>query len=202
MTDLAQLERAILQVPLEKGRRIIAIVGPPASGKSTLAEHLAQRMQSARVLPMDGFHRDNTDLDRHGLRARKGAPQTFDVAGFEKLLRAIRVKPNLAFPTFDRASDSVVQEGGHLSVADETILVEGNYLLLKTPPWTRINALWDLSIMLNVSPVELERRLVSRWLEHGHSAAEALARARGNDLPNALFMLENSAPADITVLQD
>jgi len=163
MTDLAQLERAISQVPLEKGRRIIAIVGPPASGKSTLAEHLAQRMQNARVLPMDGFHRDNADLDRHGLRARKGAPQT----------------------------------GGHLSVADETILVEGNYLLLKTPPWTRINALWDLSIMLNVSPVELERRLVSRWLEHGHSAAEALARARSRPRPLARRARpHNTAPSN------
>lgn len=32
---------------------------------------------------------------------------------------------------------------------------------------------------------ELERRLVRRWLDHGHSPEQARARALSNDLPNA-----------------
>jgi ABC-type cobalamin/Fe3+-siderophores transport system ATPase subunit len=35
---------SILKAPLKKGRRFVAIVGPPASGKSTLAKELQRQI--------------------------------------------------------------------------------------------------------------------------------------------------------------
>ncbi len=150
---------------------------------------------------MDGFHRDNSDLRAHGLLERKGALETFDALGLEGIVKEIRDVPTLYFPTFDRALDYTVPNGGKIREGDKTILVEGNYLLLNIAPWDRLIEFWDFSIMLDVAPKELERRLVERWVAHGHTEKAALARARSNDLPNALFMQEHSVAADLVISQ-
>jgi len=59
-------------------RLIVAIVGAPGSGKSTLSENIRDALVTAHgvtaeVVPMDGFHYDNAILDQLGLRPRKGA---------------------------------------------------------------------------------------------------------------------------------
>lgn len=189
----------ITAVPLRGGRRIIAIAGGPASGKSTLSAKLASRIPNGCVVPMDGFHRDNVDLDRHGLLARKGAPETFDVAAFIQLVQSLRSQSNVAFPTFDRLNDRVVIDGGHVKASDQTILVEGNYLLLNRPPWADLAPIWDLSIQLDVPLDMLRNRLVKRWLDHGHTHPEALARAEGNDLANARLLATSSFVADLVI---
>lgn len=47
-------------------RRLIALAGPPGSGKSTTADQLCERLvrlgRSASVLPLDGFHYDDAVL--------------------------------------------------------------------------------------------------------------------------------------------
>ncbi|MCZ9343945.1 nucleoside/nucleotide kinase family protein, partial [Streptomyces sp. TRM76130] len=44
----------------------------------------------AAHVPMDGFHLADAELDRLGRRDRKGAPDTFDAAGYAALLRRLR----------------------------------------------------------------------------------------------------------------
>ncbi|MGC1496392.1 MAG: phosphoribulokinase [Sulfitobacter sp.] len=192
---LAQIQA----VPLRNGRRIIAIAGAPASGKSTLSDVLARRIPNAYVIPMDGFHRDNVDLEKHGLLARKGAPETFDVTGFIQIIQAVRVEKTMSFPTFDRTNDCVVPTGGQLPASAETIIVEGNYLLLNVAPWNELAKEWDLSLMVDVPLPVLQERLVARWLQHGHDAESALARAQSNDIPNAQTVIDKSAPADLMI---
>ncbi|MGB7242063.1 MAG: phosphoribulokinase [Sulfitobacter sp.] len=194
-----KLEEIIAAIPLNNGRRIVAIAGAPASGKSTLAEALGARIPNSRVIPMDGFHRDNDDLERAGLLARKGAAETFDVAGFSSVIRSLRSNEDLPFPTFDRENDCVVPGGGRVTAHDETILVEGNYLLLDQPHWRDLAAEWDYSILIDIPIGVLRDRLVQRWLDHGHDAAAALARAEGNDLRNARHLMDHVIPPDMTI---
>ncbi|RPE71658.1 pantothenate kinase [Pacificibacter maritimus] len=184
-----------------KGRRIIAVAGAPASGKSTLAESLAQLCPKSCVVPMDGFHRDNEDLKQAGLFHVKGAPQTFDVKSFIDVVSSMRSGQDITFPTFDRANDCVVPKGGVLAASIETVFVEGNYVLLGQAPWDQLAQLWDYSVMLNVPEDELEKRLIARWVHYGFDPEAARARALANDIPNAQTVSRHSLQADLTVTQ-
>lgn len=83
--DLVAAARALI-VP--GGRRVLGITGAPGSGKSTLGETIVSALGDQAVLVgLDGFHLANAELDRLGRRARKGAADTFDAAGYVNLLR-------------------------------------------------------------------------------------------------------------------
>ena len=187
---------SILEVPLRQGRRFVAIVGPPASGKSTLANQLQKQISGSCVVPMDGFHLSNEQLKKIGLSNRKGSPDTFDVGGLELIIAKILGGGNVMFPTFDRSIDSVIPNGGMVNSEDHTILVEGNYLILNKVPWNRLSAYWDFSIMLKIPFEILEKRLMERWIANGFDANQAALKAKNNDLPNAMVIENNSIKAD------
>lgn len=187
------------------GRLIVAIAGPPGAGKSTISEHLRNTINKgeaapATIVPMDGFHLDNTILDTRGLRSRKGSPPTFDCAGFAALLERLKhASEDIVIPVFDRRLD-LARAGASVVRADHRILlVEGNYLLLDQQPWTRLVPFFDMTIFLEVPFAELERRLIQRWLDHGHSPDAARERALSNDIPNAQLVVSNSRSADYVV---
>lgn len=187
-------------------RVIVGIAGAPASGKSTLAADVVRTLVArdgagaAALVPMDGYHLDNADLDVLGLRAVKGAPQTFDVAGFVGLVRAIRSQSGvIRYPLFDRAQDRTAPDAGQLDPATRVVVIEGNYMLLQVDSWQDLPPLCDLTVMLSVPMDELRDRLIDRWLGFGFSKADATARAERNDIPNAATVIGKSAAAHLTL---
>lgn len=181
-------------------RVVVALAGPPGAGKSTLSGCLLAALPAgeAALVPMDGFHFDNAVLDRMGLRNRKGAPETFDCAGLKATLLRIRSNEgDVAVPLFDREAD-LARAGAAIVPADaRLILVEGNYLLLDRAPWSELAPLFDLTIVVDVPMAELERRLLARWTDLGHSEEAARAWVEGNDLPNARLVIAGSRRADV-----
>ncbi|WP_439104492.1 AAA family ATPase [Celeribacter marinus] len=197
---ISGLTSEIKKLAQGRERTLIALVGPPGAGKSTLAEPLAKALgPRAQVVPMDGFHHDNDWLDARDLRARKGSPETFDVEGFVALVRALKTGAVTEYPLFDRTSDSVIQGAGHLRDDADIVIVEGNYLLLNHDGWRDLHPLWDASIMLNVDADILRGRLVQRWIDHGFSPKDAMAKARENDLKNAGTVIGDSIRATYIV---
>ncbi|MEJ5083952.1 nucleoside/nucleotide kinase family protein [Brucella pseudogrignonensis] len=187
------------------GRLIVAIAGPPGAGKSTISEYLRDAINKggvgpAVIVPMDGFHLDNAILDERGLRSRKGSPPTFDCAGFAALLERLKnASEDVVIPAFDRTLD-LARAGAAIVRADHQILlVEGNYLLLNQEPWTELASFFDMTIFLEVPFSELERRLIQRWLDHGHTEYAARQRALSNDIPNAELVVSSSRDANYTV---
>lgn len=189
-----------------QGRNVVAIVGAPGSGKSTLAGRLVARLNeqedgSAALLPMDGYHYDDCVLIERSLRARKGAPETFDVLGLFHMLA--RLKRNdegeVAVPVFDRdleisrAGSRIIPRGVH------HLIVEGNYLLLDEAPWSRLRPLFDLTVAVDVSEETLRQRLVDRWRGYNLTLAEIEAKVEGNDLPNARYVISKSGPANFVL---
>jgi pantothenate kinase len=194
------LLKAITSAAAGRERFILAIAGPPGAGKSTLARNLVRTLtsDSARLVPMDGFHYDNAVLDELGLRSRKGAPETFDFGGFFSVLTRIRSPESVvAVPIFDREADlaragaSLIYPGIHF------IVVEGNYLLLDESPWTNVAPCFDLTIYLEVSRSELQRRLLQRWLDLGDSPEKAAHWVASNDMPNVDRVLTRRRTPDI-----
>lgn len=200
MSEIASIAAAIFKRAGKRNRFVVAIAGPPGSGKSTLAASLHEVLPHSAVVPMDGFHFDDVVLNRRGLRPRKGAPETFDYAGFETMLKRIRAgEPDVAIPVFDRTME-LSRAGAEIIDADtKFILVEGNYLLLDEPPWSGLADQIDFSIFLQVPRPELERRLLERWREHGKSEQEGSAWVASNDLPNAERVLARVRKPDLLI---
>jgi len=198
-----QLASEIEKFAAGQARVLVAIAGAPGSGKSTFAEHLSGYLgKKASVIPMDGFHLDNNVLEAKGLLSVKGAPQTFDCAGFAELVSDIKEGKIQKFPTFDRALDKVIPEGGQLSKEASILLFEGNYLLCDLPGWAGLADMWDAGIWLDVPIDILRTRLVRRWRDHGLSDREAIKRAEENDLKNARQVLAHALPARWVISQE
>ncbi|MBD3678966.1 MAG: uridine kinase [Rhodobacteraceae bacterium] len=214
MADLEVHTKAVLDLvdrirPSDQ-RLVIGVAGPPGSGKSTLAARVVERLNAgeegtslAALMPMDGFHLENDVLDERGLRAVKGAPQTFDAAGFVELVKSLKTaQGDIRYPHFSREQDRTLPGAGCLTAGTPIVVVEGNYLLLRYAPWSELKPLFDATVLIS-PPIEvLEERLIERWLNHGLSQVDAENRARGNDLTNARHVIENSAEADLLLTSE
>ncbi|PIB25225.1 nucleoside/nucleotide kinase family protein [Amylibacter kogurei] len=199
MGQINNLVSVIRDVPFRTCRRLIAVSGPPASGKSTYAGVLAAQTKNAVVVPMDGFHLENEILKQRGLLERKGAPETFDVDGFVHLIKRLSTDDEIYFPLFDRERDCAVAGAGYVGADCETVIVEGNYLMLDEPKWRDLAMLWDYSITLEVPHTMLRARLLDRWSRYGFDSAEAIAKTDGNDLPNVNRVLRNHIASDMNI---
>jgi pantothenate kinase len=189
----------ILEERGRDGRHITAVAGPPGSGKSYIADRLAETLNardagSAAVFPMDGYHFDDAILNANGWRPRKGAPHTFDVHGFAAMLNRLRenTEAQVAVPVFDRSIEIARNAARFIPATVRHLIVEGNYLLLDETPWTDLQ--FDTTVFLDVPMDEVERRLLGRWRSLEGDALRA--KMEENDLPNARLVVEHSRDAD------
>ena len=195
-----ELARTIRAKATGPGRFITALAGPPGAGKSTLAAALVAALGTgARAVPMDGFHYDDAVLDARGLRSRKGAPETFDAAGFVHLMRRLRAGEEVAIPIFDRSTELSRAGADVVTTDDRLLVVEGNYLLLDEPPWSDLAPLFDLTVWIDVPEAELDRRLVARWAHYRRDPAETRAWIDSNDMPNIRRVMRGSCRADVVI---
>lgn len=198
LDTLAARARALI-VPGE--RRLLGITGTPGAGKSTLCDALAAALgESACVVPMDGFHLANRELERLGRRDRKGAPDTFDAGGYAALLRRLRtdVESVIYAPYFDRALEESI--GSALPVLPRTplILTEGNYLL-QGGPWQDVRAALDEVWYLDIPDDLRLERLIRRHEQFGRSRADAATWVEAVDQRNAALIEVTRVHADLVV---
>ena len=187
-------------------RTIVAVAGPPGSGKSTFSKKLSDALNRSSaglssVVPMDGFHYDDCVLEQKGLKSRKGSPPTFDVGGFEVLLKRLKTNEEreIAVPVFDRELELSRAAARIVPQTVRIIVAEGNYLLLKEIPWSSLGTFFDCSVFILEDRALLEKRLLGRWMSHGFTEVEALSKVRHNDLPNVDVVYSLSATADVVV---
>lgn len=176
-------------------RQILAIVAQPGAGKSTLAQALlAHYGDAVQVVPMDGFHLANSELDRLGRRSRKGAPDTFDAAGFVNLLKRIKCqKPGddtVYAPEFRREIEEAIAGAIAVSANTPLIITEGNYLLLDDAPWQQVREVVNESWFLDVPDALRHARLLARHMQFGRSEEQALDWIASTDEPNAVCIAQ------------
>ncbi|MFG2721939.1 nucleoside/nucleotide kinase family protein [Streptomyces sp. NPDC048416] len=184
-------------------RRILGIAGPPGAGKSTLAGELVARLDGQAVLvPMDGFHLAGRELRRLGRAERKGAPDTFDAAGFAALLGRLRSpEPGTVIyaPDFDRSLEEAV--AGSIPVDPEVPLVvtEGNYLLHDEGAWAGVADLVDEIWYVQADDEERVRGLVERHVRHGKPRDRAERWVRESDEADAHLVAAGRMRADLVI---
>jgi len=196
------------QVILDRGqskRSLTALAGPPASGKSHIANALCRDLNkyspdSAVVLPLDGYHLDDALLEKQGMRDRKGAPHTFDIAGFIHILQRISLgdEIDIAVPVFDRSLELSRAAGRLIPRTARHILVEGNYLLLDQPEWRDLAGFFTTTVMITAPRSLLERRLMQRW--QNLSPTQAREKCESNDLPNADLVMNSSMSTEFNLI--
>ncbi|KAK3996731.1 ATP-dependent kinase [Cladorrhinum sp. PSN332] len=185
-------------------RLLIAIAGPPGSGKTTLSQLLTTALNTryaslhpssppvATYVPMDGYHYSRAQLDLfpnpEEAHRRRGSDFTFDGQKFVQLVKRVSegYGGNIYAPSFDHALKDPVEGGIKVDAAARVVVFEGNYTLLPTCPWTQVLPLYHLKFFISAPEPTLRHRLASRHLAAGLVPTLELGRDRAdfNDIPN------------------
>jgi pantothenate kinase len=199
------LQRA--QALLASGqRKILGIAASPGAGKSTLAESLLKALGvQAQVVPMDGYHLANSTLQRLGRAGRKGAPDTFDAAGYVNLLRRIQSQQpgeTVYAPEYRREFEEGI--AGAIAIEHDTplIITEGNYLLLDEGAWGQVRTVLDETWFLDIDSALRQQRLLERHMRFGRSREAALEWIAVTDEPNAQRIERSRHRADWVIQGD
>ncbi|MFJ6919039.1 nucleoside/nucleotide kinase family protein [Streptomyces sp. NPDC101133] len=201
------------RLPRDGRRAILGIAGPPGAGKSTLAQNLVRELNGAGEpwvahVPMDGFHLADAELDRLGRRDRKGAPDTFDAAGYAALLARLREQDTgpdgdvVYAPGFERVLEQPIAGALPVPPTARLVVTEGNYLLLESGAWARVRPRLDEVWFCALEETERVRRLVARHERFGKSPSDAAAWALGPDRRNADLVAATRHRADLVVPAD
>lgn len=207
------LERVTSLAASPGGRTVIGVTGAPGAGKTTLVEALIRELnadtpapehQRYAHVPMDGFHLSDAELTRLELLERKGAPETFDVYGYAAMLARLRTdREHVAYaPGFERRLEQPIAGVVPVFPGVETILTEGNYLLLDKPGWHLVQEqcteIWycDQDDALRI------QRLTERHIRFGKTPAAAAAWVRDVDERNAELIRACKDRADLIINLD
>jgi pantothenate kinase len=184
-------------------RIIIGIVGKPGAGKSTLSSFLIEKLppESVVLVPMDGYHLSNKELDSLGRRDRKGAPDTFDSFGYAALLQRIATSTeDVYFPVFHREIEESIAAEGVVTAKTRIVLTEGNYLLHSQDGWKDVAPILTESWYVEVDDVLRLERLVDRHHFYGKERQAAHDWAHGTDENNARLVEGTKKLAEFLVI--
>lgn len=141
---------------------LVGVTGAVAVGKSTLARTLAEGLEArglaAQAVATDGFLRPNKDLEAAGLNARKGFPETFDVAAFHGFLDALAAGRAAHMPVYSHVSYDIVP-GETRPVAGKGVVIVEGVNVLQT---AEARARFGLSLYVDADPEHIKAWYLAR----------------------------------------
>jgi pantothenate kinase len=195
-------------------RLMVAVAGPPGSGKTAFATLLVAVVNAeaerevAALVGLDGWHYANAYLETHfierggqriALREIKGAPETFDAAAAYDCLALMRQGGRVSYPVYSRRLHEPVPGGGAVRSSHKVVVVEGNYVLLGEEPWWRFQGLFDVGIFISAPRETLMASLTERHRRGGKTPEVTARHIRAVDLPNAVRVASSVDQAQVVV---
>jgi pantothenate kinase len=150
----------------------------------------------AALVGLDGFHIADSELRRTGLRGRKGAPETFDRAGYAALLRRLRTESGTVYaPWFDRSIEDSIAASVAIEPDVALVITEGNYLLV----WPELRPLLDEVWYVDPEPAARVDALIQRHISFGKSPEAAREWVIQSDAHNAELVAADREAADLVI---
>lgn len=188
----------------DAGRAILGIAGAPGAGKSTLAAQVADAVGAAAVVvPMDGYHLAQPELNRLGRAGRKGNIDTFDACGFLSLVRRLAsATEDVYVPEYRRELGEPIAGAILVPRGAPLVILEGNYLLVDAPVWREVRPLLTEAWFVEQDEAIRLERLIGRHLllDFAGRPDAARAHAHGSDQINADLVAGTRGVADVIVV--
>jgi pantothenate kinase len=203
LTSLDQALARAKELASGEKRVLIGITGKPGAGKSALTSYLINNLgpDLTALVPMDGYHLSNKQLQRLNLSDRKGAFNTFDSDGFVSLLRRINqdTDKDIYYPIFHREIEESYAADGVVLKNTRLVITEGNYLLLEKGGWESVKKELSEVWYVKVNDELRLERLTKRHEMFGKDPQAAHKWAHGSDEINAELVQTTVASADVII---
>lgn len=213
---------------IEENRHIIMLTGPSASGKTTTAHKLKDKLQGmgkkARVISLDNFFKNGQDYPRleNGEKDYENVT-AIELPLFEKCIKELLEKGRAKFPEYDFTQEKRVEEAIDIEIDNGFIIVEGihalNPLLLDLLPKEETFAIYaglreEYSFrgqrILPTRDIRMLRRMIRDHKYRGHTPQKTISMWQsvcdGEDKyikifkPNADLLLDTSFSYEILIM--
>ena len=156
---------------------VIGVAGSVAVGKSTTARLLQQLLAhwpahpSVSLVPTDGFLHPNAELERRGLMARKGFPESYDRKRLLRFVMDIKSgKDEVEAPTYSHPTYDVLPDANVVVRRPDIVIIEGLNVLLpaRVRPDGRtglaISDYFDFSVYVDAATADIRGWYTERFL--------------------------------------
>lgn len=165
------LIEVILSQIKTKAPLLIGIWGPMAIGKTTfslwLKKELTQKSPhlTCSVIHTDGFLWPNHILEKQGILARKGFPESFNSKNFQIFLQNLQKKTQKVFhvPSYDHLAKDVDSKNPQVIVESSVYILEGINLLFKMPDIEKSSSFYDITILLKKREETIHKQFSHRF---------------------------------------
>ncbi len=152
---------------------VVAVAGSVAVGKSTIARLLRELMSRwpgtprVELVTTDGFLYPNAELERRGLMARKGFPESYDRRALVDFLTEVKSgAAEVRAPFYSHMRYDIVPDA-HITVRrPDVVIVEGLNVLQPSPSPSEmaVSELFDFSIYVDADTAHITDWYVDRFL--------------------------------------
>jgi type I pantothenate kinase len=151
---------------------VVGVAGSVSVGKSTTARLLALLLarwpQHPRVelVTTDGFLWPNAELERRGLMARKGFPESYDRRALLRFVSDVKAgRPRVGAPVYSHLTYDIVPGERTVVHRPDVLLLEGLNVLAPAPAGAAlaVSDFIDFSVYVDAAPDDIRRWYVERF---------------------------------------
>jgi type I pantothenate kinase len=161
-----------VETPPARTPFVIGIAGSVSVGKSTIARLLRRLLAHGPGLPSvdlvttDGFLHPNAELERRGLMARKGFPESYDRRGLLGFVQAVKAGcAEVSAPMYSHLVYDVMPDRRLTVRRPDILLLEGlNVLQPAGRAAVAVSDFIDFSVYVDAATADIRRWYVERFL--------------------------------------